>query len=59
MEIDLEKIEPSVAGPNKPFDWVPLRNVKENWSKWLVYEKGGETIEDKEKIHASYDLKTE
>ncbi|MFN3604388.1 MAG: aconitate hydratase AcnA [Leptonema sp. (in: bacteria)] len=32
LELDLGSIEPSVAGPKRPQDRIPLKNLKEKWN---------------------------
>jgi aconitate hydratase len=36
LELDLESIEPSIAGPKRPQDLVPLREVKQSFRKALI-----------------------
>lgn len=36
LEIDLNAIEPTLAGPRRPHDRVPLREVQTNWRRTLV-----------------------
>jgi aconitate hydratase len=35
MELDMATVEPSIAGPKRPQDRVPLKNVRASWSKEL------------------------
>jgi aconitate hydratase len=35
LELDLSTVEPSLAGPKRPQDRVPLREAKEDWRKAL------------------------
>jgi aconitate hydratase len=35
LELDMTKVEPSVAGPKRPQDRIVLKNVKASWSKEL------------------------
>ncbi len=36
VELDMSTIEPSMAGPRRPQDRVPLRNMKQQWHQDLV-----------------------
>lgn len=40
IELDLSTVEPSVAGPKRPHDFVPLRQLKADWNKCLTSEVG-------------------
>jgi len=35
LELDLSTVEPSLAGPKRPQDLIPLREMKSNWRKAL------------------------
>lgn len=39
IELDLSSVQPSLAGPKRPQDRVPLNQVKENFAKALVMPK--------------------
>ena len=43
LELDLGEVEPSLAGPRRPQDRVPLRGVKQAFAEVLPGMKGGET----------------
>ncbi|MDE0343688.1 MAG: aconitate hydratase AcnA [Deltaproteobacteria bacterium] len=43
LELDLGEVEPSLAGPRRPQDRVPLRGVKESFAEALPTMKGGDT----------------
>ncbi len=36
IELDMGTVQPSLAGPKRPQDRVPLRNMRPNWQKDLV-----------------------
>lgn len=40
LELDLSTVEPSVAGPKRPHDYVALRELKSDWNKTLTTEVG-------------------
>uniref|UniRef100_A0ACD5VDQ3 Uncharacterized protein n=1 Tax=Avena sativa TaxID=4498 RepID=A0ACD5VDQ3_AVESA len=40
LELDLTKVEPSVAGPKRPHDRVPLKEMKSDWHACLGNEVG-------------------
>jgi aconitate hydratase len=42
LELDLGKVEPSLAGPRRPQDRVPLANAKPDFRRQLVKEVQGE-----------------
>jgi aconitate hydratase len=46
LEIDLDQVEPSLAGPKRPQDRVPLSSVAETWRRVLTTEttQGGFAI---------------
>jgi len=43
LELDLGSVEPSIAGPKRPQDRIPLRDVKEVWNRTLTasYDERG------------------
>ncbi len=41
LELDLSEVEPSLAGPRRPQDRVPLRGVKQAFAEVLPSMKGG------------------
>ena len=43
LELDLNDVEPSLAGPRRPQDRVPLRSVKQAFAEALPSMKGGDT----------------
>ena len=43
LELDLSNVEPSLAGPRRPQDRVPLKNVKQSFAEALPSMKGGDT----------------
>ena len=43
LELDLSEVEPSLAGPRRPQDRVPLRGVKQSFAEALPTMKGGDT----------------
>ncbi len=43
LELDLGEVEPSLAGPRRPQDRVPLRGVKQAFAEVLPSMKGGDT----------------
>ena len=43
LELDLGQVEPSLAGPRRPQDRVPLRGVKQSFAEALPTMKGGDT----------------
>jgi aconitate hydratase len=45
VEINLEEIEPSVAGPSRPHDRIPLSRIKEKFYSYLGREPKGVEIE--------------
>lgn len=45
IELDLSAVEPSVAGPDRPQDRVPLANLKQSYEKSLAEKVGGGTGE--------------
>ena len=42
LELDLGEVEPSLAGPRRPQDRVPLRGVKQSFAEVLPSMKGGD-----------------
>jgi aconitate hydratase len=40
VELDLSTVEPSVAGPKRPHDYVILKELKADWNKCLTAEIG-------------------
>ena len=48
IELDLDEIEPSIAGPKRPQDRIAVRNVKTAWQKLTTtpVEKGGYGLTD-------------
>ncbi len=40
LELDLSTVEPSLAGPTRPQDRVPLRGVPESFEQWLQKTRG-------------------
>ena len=42
LELDLSEVEPSLAGPHRPQDRVPLRTVKQSFAEVLPSMKGGD-----------------
>ncbi|MCY4047286.1 MAG: aconitate hydratase AcnA [Candidatus Dadabacteria bacterium] len=45
LELDLSAVEPSVAGPDRPQDRVPLANLKQSYEKSLAEKADGGTDE--------------
>ncbi len=47
LELNLEKVQPSVAGPRRPQDRIPLKELKHSWNKILKapIKNGGYAIE--------------
>ncbi len=45
LELDLSEVEPSVAGPRRPQDRIPLSQLKSQWQKELT-ETFGKTLTD-------------
>ena len=43
LDLDLSEVEPSLAGPRRPQDRVPLRGVKQSFAEALPTMKGGDT----------------
>ena len=43
LELDLGEVEPSLAGPRRPQDRVPLSGVKQSFAEVLPTMKGGDT----------------
>ncbi len=43
LELDLSEVEPSLAGPRRPQDRVPLSGVKQSFAEALPTMKGGDT----------------
>ncbi|MBN1230858.1 MAG: aconitate hydratase AcnA [Anaerolineales bacterium] len=39
IELDISTIEPGVAGPKRPHDWVPLKSLKDTFEKALTAPK--------------------
>ena len=39
LELDLSTVQPSLAGPKRPQDRVPLKDVKENFERALTQPK--------------------
>ncbi|MFN0057963.1 MAG: aconitate hydratase AcnA [Planctomycetota bacterium] len=61
LELDLGRVEPSLAGPKRPQDRVRLADMKSRWRKALAgeYQKGGAAGTTTLPVHdngASYDL---
>jgi aconitate hydratase len=46
LELDLATVEPSLAGPKRPQDRVPLRTAKDTYRKTLVKMAGNERPEE-------------
>ncbi|TVU17240.1 hypothetical protein EJB05_33259, partial [Eragrostis curvula] len=40
LELDLTKVEPCVSGPKRPYDCVPLKEMKSDWRACLDNEVG-------------------
>ncbi len=40
LELDLSTVEPSVAGPKRPHDFVTIKDLKADWNKCLTAEVG-------------------
>jgi aconitate hydratase len=40
LELDLSTVEPSVAGPKRPHDFVTIKDLKTDWNKCLTAEVG-------------------
>ncbi len=62
LELDLSTIEPSVAGPKRPQDRIPLTNLKQKWNTLLTtpikqggYELKPERLNDKAHIKNGYE----
>jgi aconitate hydratase len=62
LELDLSTIEPSVAGPKRPQDRIPLSNLKQKWNTLLTapikqggYELKPERLNDKVHIKNGYE----
>jgi len=62
LELDLSTIEPSVAGPKRPQDRIPLTNLKQKWNTLLTtpikqggYELNPERLNDKAHIKNGYE----
>jgi aconitate hydratase len=57
LELNLDDIEPSVAGPRRPQDRIPLKNLKGNIGQLMVKPQveGGYAKQDVE-LHKSYPL---
>lgn len=55
IELDLGKIEPSVAGPSRPHDRIPLKDLKERFKAYIRREKKSAEVEpsDREKVKVS------
>ncbi|GIX43347.1 MAG: aconitate hydratase A [Leptospiraceae bacterium] len=53
LELDLSTIEPSVAGPKRPQDRIPLKQLKPKWNSLLTtpIKQGGYEL-DKERLNA-------
>jgi len=43
LQLDLTNVEPSLAGPRRPQDRVPLKDVKRSFAETLPSMKGGDT----------------
>ena len=59
LELDLGSVEPSLAGPKRPQDRVPLKNMKQSFNKALaapVAERGFGLAEAKLGAHATATL---
>ncbi|ORC92640.1 putative aconitase [Trypanosoma theileri] len=54
LELDLSTVEPSLAGPKRPHDYVPLKNMKEDFNACLGAKTGfkgfGIPAEDHNKV---------
>lgn len=50
LELDLSTIEPSLAGPKRPQDRVPLKNLKTKWNTLLrsTVKEGGYNLEEQQ-----------
>jgi len=62
LELDLSTIEPSVAGPKRPQDRIPLSNLKQKWNTLITapikqggYELKPERLNDKVHIKNGYE----
>src|SRR6185295_11687854 len=53
IEIDLSAVEPSVAGPSRPQDRVPLGLAKEAFSKSFPEKKKSKTLQDGDVVIAA------
>ncbi len=58
LTLDMSTVEPSIAGPKRPQDRVPLRNAKQAWSKALEqeYDKAAEAERRVPAPGADFDL---
>ncbi|MFN3075786.1 MAG: aconitate hydratase AcnA [Alphaproteobacteria bacterium] len=50
LELDLATVEPSLAGPRRPQDRVPLTQVKKNFAEGLTGFSAGATLERRIKV---------
>jgi aconitate hydratase len=62
LELDLSTVEPSVAGPKRPQDRIPLSNLKQKWNTLITapikqggYELKPERLNDKVHIKNGYE----
>lgn len=56
VEIDLSKVEPSLAGPKRPQDRVNLSQLKETFNQLMVESKRIDEINDAFKSSAGFDM---
>jgi aconitate hydratase len=57
MELDLQTVEPSLAGPSRPQDRVTLKNVKEEFSKslpTLIAQMKDPTVDPKKQMKVQF-----
>lgn len=58
VELDLSKVEPSLSGPKRPQDLIPLSDMKEEFNQMLTREAGNHGLGlDKNEIHKQVEIK--
>lgn len=55
LELNLDQIEPSVSGPKRPHDHIPLNKLKEDWDACTTAKLGFKGFGlPKEKVNETY-----
>ena len=59
VELDLESVEPSIAGPKKPHEYIALKNIKQEFSKNLSSYTGLSGNNNPEKLDKKVEIEIE